>query len=427
VAPPEFDAIVVADDPLASVRIAGLSARERARRVANRAGAARVLVVDGPRDQVIAWRDGRTCPLLVIRADQLVHPALVTPLFGAPPSDGVAVAVGPDGAYAGAYLAAGSAARHAIAAIAKGENNAAFVGAADAERIPHGEIARHAIATPEDRTGAHRLLYRILIKPQDNAISRFLFRPLSLRLTKLLVHTPITPNMLSLTVAAMVAIACVLTANADPNLVILGAVVQAASGYIDCCDGEIARLKLMSSRLGAWIDTVVDELSTVAYMAAIGWHCHLHGGHPGWDLWTAGIVVGLAMYGWSVYCIYFNIIVGVGSANSQDYAGKFEVVAADEPGAVRIRPVSARAIAPVKTLPPWLDRLVALAPNVVRRDFIIWAALVFALLHVTQFAFIALLCGGVVSAVIVTKDHVHLRRLRREVARTGQRLLSPST
>ena len=424
---PELDAIIVADDVLASVKIAGLTARERATRVAHRVGASRVLVLDGPRDQVIAWREGRTCPLLVIRADQLVHPPLVTPLFAAPPSDGVAVAVGPDGAYAGAYLAAGSAARHAIAAIAKGENNAAFVGAADAERIPHGEIARHPIATPEERAGAHALLYRILIKPQDNAISRFMFRPLSLRLTKLLVHTPITPNMLSLTVAAMVAIACVLTANADWNLVILGAVVQAASGYIDCCDGEIARLKLMSSRFGAWLDTVVDELSTIAYMAAIGWHCHLHWGHPGWDVWTAAMLVGLATYGWSVYCIYFNIIVGVGSANSQDYAGKFEVVATDDPGAVRIRPVSTRAIAPAKSSPVWLDKLVAIVPNVVRRDFIVWASLAFALLHVTQFSFIALVCGGVVSALIVTKDHVHLRRLRREVARTGQRLLSPST
>src|SRR6185312_961359 len=39
----ELDAIVVADGPLARVRIAGLSARERAIRVARKVGAARVL------------------------------------------------------------------------------------------------------------------------------------------------------------------------------------------------------------------------------------------------------------------------------------------------------------------------------------------------------------------------------------------------
>ncbi|CAN5899890.1 hypothetical protein BH11MYX3_BH11MYX3_11060 [soil metagenome] len=248
---PELDAIVIADDPLSVVRIAGLSARARATRVAKRVGAVRVLVIDGPRDGVIAWRDRRSCPVLVIRADQLVHTPLVAPLVAAMPDDGVVVAVGPTDEYAGAYLASGSAAAHAIAAIAGGDNTATFAGAGGATRIPHGATARHAIATPEDRVAAHEMLYRLMIKPQDNVISRYIFRPVARRLSKLLVHTPITPNMLSLTVGAMIAVACVLTATADMNLVILGAAIQTSSCFIDCCDGEIARLKLMSSKLGA--------------------------------------------------------------------------------------------------------------------------------------------------------------------------------
>ncbi|NLG63536.1 MAG: hypothetical protein GX539_14960, partial [Candidatus Cloacimonetes bacterium] len=48
-AAPELDAIVLADDPLARVRIAGLPAFERAARVARRVGAARIVVVDGAR------------------------------------------------------------------------------------------------------------------------------------------------------------------------------------------------------------------------------------------------------------------------------------------------------------------------------------------------------------------------------------------
>jgi len=216
------------------------------------------------------------------------------------------------------------------------------------------KVLRLAIGTPEERAGAHELLYRLMIKPQDNAISRYVFRPVARRLSKLLVHTPITPNMLSLTVGAMIAVACVLTATNDMHLVILGAAIQASSGYIDCCDGEIARLKLMSSRLGAWLDTLVDEFSTLAYMAAIGWHCHLHWGHPGWDMWTLGILVGLATYGWSIYCIYYNIIVGVGSANSQDYVGKFEVVPGAQPNSVKLQPAAASAMR--ATMKSWLLR-----------------------------------------------------------------------
>ncbi|CAN5899921.1 hypothetical protein BH11MYX3_BH11MYX3_11070 [soil metagenome] len=162
-------------------------------------------------------------------------------------------------------------------------------------------------------------------------------------------------------------------------------------------------------------------------MGAIGWHCHLYFGHPGWDIWTVGIVIGLASCGWSIYCIYFNIIVAVGSANSQDYVGRFEIVPAEEPGTVRLRPVAAKAIVPTKPLPPVLDAIVRFAPNIVRRDFIVWAALALALLRLTYVSFIFQVAGSVVAGVITTKDHIHLRLLRRSVARAGQRLLSPST
>ena len=85
----ELDAIVLADDPLAQTRIAGLRAHERAARVARRAGATRVLVLDGTiaRQTAIAWRTSidEPRPLLVIRANQLVHTPLVTPLVAAFP------------------------------------------------------------------------------------------------------------------------------------------------------------------------------------------------------------------------------------------------------------------------------------------------------------------------------------------------------
>ena len=426
----ELDAIIVADDPKASVRIAGLSVRERALRVARRVGATHIEVIDSAaqRAELSAWRAGRTTPLLVIRADQLVHTPLVAPLveaMRAGTGDRLLVAAGPDQAYAGALLAVGEVAAEVIAELTRGGDTNAFVAGHASTPIQHGEVACHAVGTAEERAGAHQLLYRLLIKSQDNAISRYVFRPVSRRLTRLLVHTPITPNMLSLTVGLMVAVACVLTATADMHLVILGAAIQASSGYIDCCDGEIARLKLMSSRLGAWLDTIVDEFSTLAYMTAIGWHCHLVWGHPGFDLWLAGVVVGLVTYGCTIYCIYYNIIVAVGSANSQDYVGTFEIVPAERPNTVRLRPVVKEEV-PRKPLPPVIEQIVAFSPNFVRRDFIVWCALLFAVLHVTHVSFIVQVMGGVLSSSIVLKDHVHLRRLRRAVARAGQTLLLPA-
>ena len=96
-----LDAIVLAEDPLSRVRIAGLSARERAIRVARRVGATRVIVLDDAGRAPLAGLTSER--LLVIRADQLVHTPLVAPLVEAQPASGVAMAV-EDSTYAGALL-----------------------------------------------------------------------------------------------------------------------------------------------------------------------------------------------------------------------------------------------------------------------------------------------------------------------------------
>jgi phosphatidylglycerophosphate synthase len=437
-----LDAIVIATDPVSRVRIAGLAARERARRVARRVGASRVLVVDEdtPAAELARWHGDSARPLLVIRADQLVHTPLVQPLVDAIPPDGVAIAVVPEapavgdlpsGNYAGAFIATGEAAAAAIAAFARGETDAAVVAAAgDVHRIPHGEIARAPIRTRDERRAAHRLLYRILVKPQDNAITRYLYRPVSFPLTRLLVWTPITPNQISYAVAALVAVGCWITADARMSAALLGTVIVLAASYLDCCDGEVARVKLTSSRFGAWIDTIVDELSSVGYTIALGWHCHLafgprYFGALPFDPWQAAIVLSVITYAWCIYCIYYNIIVAVGSANSQDYVGRFDVVPGTHPNSVRLAPAAPRAIATRRPLPPWLDLVATYAPYIVRRDFIAWMAVLLAALHLTHVAFGLLVAGGVVSFVILTVDHVRLRSLRRSIVRRGLVVESP--
>lgn len=428
----DLDAIVVADGPLARVRIAGLSARERAIRVARKVGATRVHVLEGAsdREKLAGWRGDR---VLVVRADQLVHTGLVQPLMEV---RGEAAAVVPEnppvddltpGSYAGAFIAGAD----AVAALARGEADS-DIAARIATKIPHGAVARAPIATPSQRRAAHQLLYRILVKPQDNAITRYLYRPVSFPLTRVLVWTPITPNQISYVVAALVALGCWVTAHASMNMALLGTVIVLAASYVDCCDGEVARVKLLSSRFGAWIDTVVDELSSIGYMVAIGWHCRIAFGPRvfssrdlGFDPWMLGIVVGTVTFAWSIYCIYYNIIVAVGSANSQDYVGRFEVVPGHEPNTVRLAPAAAKAIAPKRELPAPVKWLATYAPYVVRRDFISWFAVALAALHWTQVSFAALVAGGLVTFVIVTVDHVRLRTLRRDIMRRGLVLEPP--
>lgn len=413
----ELDAIVLAVDPLANVKIAGLTAKERAVRVARRVGATNVLVATD-RSQIASWSDRRDVPLLVIRADQLVHTPLVAPLIEALPGDGIVASVVPEnpvvkdltvGAPAGAWLASAT----------RRDELVANLDTPVATPVPHGAIARAPIATAAQRRAAHRVLYTILIKPQDNAITRYLYRPVSFPLTRALVWTPITPNQISYVVAVLVAIGCYLSASASNTSGLIGTLVLLAASYVDCCDGEVARVKLLSSKLGAWIDTIVDELSSIGYLVALGWHCHRMFGHAGWDAWTIATVAGAGSIAWSVYCIYYNIIVAVGSANSQDYVGAFDIAPGTQPNAVKLVPAAAKAIVTKKPLPPWLQWLATYLPYVVRRDFISWVTVVLAALSLAHWSFILLVAGGVITATITTIDHLKLRALRRSIARRG--------
>ena len=81
----------------------------------------------------------------------------------------------------------------------------------------------------------------MLVKPQDNAITRYLFRPISSRLSRVLVKTPITATQVSLVVAVLVALGCWLTLDPRPSMMIAGALTILGATYLDCCDGEIAK------------------------------------------------------------------------------------------------------------------------------------------------------------------------------------------
>lgn len=426
-----IDAIVLADAPGADARVVGLTLAERARRVAGRGGATRVLVARD-RAAITAWWNeaARGDALLVIRAtDQLVHTPLVSGL-GAAAGERVA-SVGPDGAYAGAMLARGAAADELAAALARGDDDRALGAAAlaaGATAVPHGEIARHPATTRAERKAAAKMLYRIIHKIQDNAITRYLYRPVSFPLTRALVHTPVTPNQVSYAVGVLVVIGCWLTARGPMWSAIAGTALCLFASYVDCCDGEIARLKLLSSKFGAWLDTIIDELSQIGYMAAVGIHCRKYFGvdyfgHLGFDPWIWAIVIGTITYAITIYIVYFNIIVVVGSANSQDYVGRFEVVDGAEPNTVRLRPAATQAIATRDDLHPALKFVATYLPYIVRKDFISWGALILAALHLTQVAFAMLVLGGPVTAVIVGVDHLKLRLQLRAIHRRGARVV----
>lgn len=409
-----FDAVVLADSPHATARVMGLTLVERGRRVAAKSGARRVHVVDSLEAArgVVAWDAERgDADLVVVRAgDQVIHRPLIEPLVaGVTGATARRIAVSPTGAYAGALLVRGDAA-DVIAAVAEGREPVLD----GAERVPHGDIAVHPATTPAERAGATQMLLRLNIKKEDNPVTKHCYRPLSRPLTRLLVWTPLTPNQISVAVGVLGLFGCWLTAQPGQAALIWGAAIIFFAGVLDGCDGEIARLKLVYSPAGAWIDTVVDEITTTAYFVAIAYHVFAMHPDASYTPWVVhSIWVGTLAYIASIYAIYYYCIVVAKVGGSQFYIGTLEV--ADGPRGVGLRPVQR---APKLQSPGW--RLVGLWLLTIKtRDFINLAALGLTFLDAYWVIYLGMLIGGVITALVIVPEHVRLRLQLGEVARRG--------
>ena len=411
-----FDAVILADSPHAKTVILGLTIAERGRRVAERIGARRVLVYDASvdRDELARWEGERgDAALVVIRAgDQIVHPPLVQPLLAG--AGGRRIAVGADGVYAGALWADAASASAVITALVASPSEGdreLIAGWSDAERIEHGEIARHPATTRDERRAATQWLLQILVKSaEDSPISKYIYRPLSRPLTRLLLHTPITPNQVSYIVGLIGLLGCFLTALPGQTNLIWGAALVFISGIIDGCDGEIARIKLTSSTFGAWLDTIVDELTTMSYFIAIGLHTvHLH---P--QPWVgASIAIGAICYVASIYGIYYFCVVVIKRGGSQYYVGDLVIVDDRDGPALTPRPRMTRP------RPVWMQNVGQIMLYMIRRDFINLAAFGLTFLNLYAVIYLGMLLGNVVAAIVIVPEHLALRRQLGELRRRG--------
>ena len=107
-------------------------------------------------------------------------------------------------------------------------------------------------------------------KPQDGFVSRFLNRPISSRLTRLLVKFPIHPSAFTASIFVLPIIAAVFLVRGDYLSVLLGAVIFQVFSILDGCDGEIARARNLESKFGERLDNLCDFLGSLIFVLALG-------------------------------------------------------------------------------------------------------------------------------------------------------------
>jgi uncharacterized protein (TIRG00374 family) len=113
------------------------------------------------------------------------------------------------------------------------------------------------VNTPEDCEAAERKLDRWLVKPTDGFYAR-LNRRISIPISRQLIKLPITANMVSIFTLGVGIASAAFFAYGDYWSTLLGAFLCLFASIMDGCDGEVARLKLLESNFGCWLETICD-------------------------------------------------------------------------------------------------------------------------------------------------------------------------
>jgi CDP-L-myo-inositol myo-inositolphosphotransferase len=110
-----------------------------------------------------------------------------------------------------------------------------------------------------DRKNAELLICNKLKKDTDGPVSQILNRPISLRISKLLLKTGITPNQISILSTVIGLVGASFFFSGEYFYLILGGILIHIHSIVDGCDGEVARLKLRQTKYGGWLDSVLDR------------------------------------------------------------------------------------------------------------------------------------------------------------------------
>ncbi|MEM7008768.1 MAG: CDP-alcohol phosphatidyltransferase family protein [Thermodesulfobacteriota bacterium] len=118
---------------------------------------------------------------------------------------------------------------------------------------------------------AEDLIFNYVGKTATGWISRNINSKFSLPTSRQLVKTPLSPNMISIGINIIGSLCGVFYALGHP---VIGALFMHIATILDRCDGEVARVKLMETKEGEWVDTISDQFTVLSFLigAPLGYY-----------------------------------------------------------------------------------------------------------------------------------------------------------
>jgi CDP-alcohol phosphatidyltransferase len=139
------------------------------------------------------------------------------------------------------------------------------------------------LAGPAEIDAGEREFLRRLGKSQDGIISRFINRPISRFVTRLLLRYPIHPTSWTIAIFVLPIISFLLLVRGDYASIVFGAFLFQIFSILDGCDGEMARARYLESTQGARVDYLCDLFGNVLFVVGLGFGLGWRNGVYAWE------------------------------------------------------------------------------------------------------------------------------------------------
>ena len=225
------------------------------------------------------------------------------------------------------------------------------------------------VLTEADGVAAEEKLNRWLVKPTDGIFAQF-NRRISVPISRQLIKWPITPNMVSLFTLVVGFVSGLFFACGGYWNTVFAAVLSVWASILDGCDGEVARLKLQESAFGCWLETICDYLYYLFIFSGMAIGLVRRSGST-YVVWTELLLAG---------AVLSFLVAGMGrrriaGARPEQYLGIWQAQA------------ESRRSNPIMYVGRHCEFLI-------RRCFLPYALLAFALLNITKVAFVLSAIGA---------------------------------
>lgn len=125
------------------------------------------------------------------------------------------------------------------------------------------------------------LTYKKSLKENDIAWNIYVARPVAAVLVFFMKRTPLTPNQVTF-LGLIIFIGALVPMILKPDAMgfLISVLLIQLAYVLDCVDGQLARIKNMTSEAGAYLDFLIDEIKAVLMMGGIGAHLWIRYDEP---------------------------------------------------------------------------------------------------------------------------------------------------